>query len=80
MSLTLKRPKRIGEEDEEDLIRFQEEFLRNKNEQPAAKVIKKQQKSEDTIENEKQNDQPIKKNKIEIDCKLNSIIYLFILP
>lgn len=40
---TLKRPKRIGDdEDEDELMRFQEEFLKNKasREQPAAKVVR----------------------------------------
>ncbi len=39
MSFHLKRPKRDDQED--DLLKFQEEFLRNKgSEQPAAKVVK----------------------------------------
>ena len=38
MSLNLKRPKRG--EDEDDLLEFQEQFLKNMNQQPSAKVIK----------------------------------------
>ena len=63
MEFNLKRPKRIDEEDEDDLIRFQEEFLKNKSsEQPAAKVIRRNE------DNEKSS-QPIKApNKFQIDC------------
>jgi hypothetical protein len=74
MNYNLKRPKRIGEEDEDDLIKFQEEFLKNKQDRPAATVVKKQPKIET------QNDeQPPKENveekraRVEIDCN-----YIFI--
>ncbi|RNA07214.1 RNA polymerase II-associated 1 [Brachionus plicatilis] len=40
MSVNLKRPKGIGEEDEDELFKFQEEFLRQKSLQPSAKVVK----------------------------------------
>jgi hypothetical protein len=40
-SLNLKRPKRLNEENEEDLIAFQESFLKNQgNSAPAAKCVK----------------------------------------
>ncbi len=43
MNYNLRRPKRISQEDEDDLIEFQEKFLQNKNnEQPAAKCIRTQ--------------------------------------
>ena len=42
MNFNLKRPKRLGDEGEDDLIEFQEKFLQNKtNEQPAAKCVRK---------------------------------------
>ncbi|CAF0788208.1 unnamed protein product [Brachionus calyciflorus] len=40
MNSNLKRPKGLSEEDEDELFRFQEEFLRNKTSQPAAKVVR----------------------------------------
>ncbi len=63
-SLHLKRPKRFDKEDEDELIAFQESFLKNQsNEQPAAKCIKKQQPIEaDNIKK--------KANKCEINCKI----------
>lgn len=42
--LNLKRPQRIGQEDEDELLAFQEQFLKNKkaaNDQPAAKCVRK---------------------------------------
>jgi hypothetical protein len=77
MEYHLKRPKRAGEEDEDDLLAFQEAFLKNKSEQPAAKVIKTNQNraSDDTNSNQdaRQSQSQIlqSKNKIEIDCKFN---------
>jgi hypothetical protein len=68
MSFNLKRPKRLGEEDEEDLIRFQEEFLKNKSVQPAATVVKKNKPTDEKPENNVQKSRP--KQKVEIDCKL----------
>ena len=69
MSFNLKRPKRLGEEDEEDLIRFQEEFLKNKSVQPAATVVKKNKLTYEKPENNAQKSRP--KQKVEIDCKFN---------
>ena len=64
-SLHLKRPKRVNDEDEDDLIAFQENFLKNKtNEQPAAKCVKKQQPL--VAELIQQN-----ATKQEINCKIN---------
>ena len=41
MNSNIKRPKRIDQENEDDLLAFQEEFLRSKSqEQPAAKVVR----------------------------------------
>ncbi len=63
-NLHLKRPKRVNDEDEDDLIAFQENFLKNKtNEQPAAKCIKKQKPPVD---------ESAQKNatKKEINCKI----------
>lgn len=70
MNYNLKRPKRIDEESEEDLLKFQEEFLKNRKstDVPAAKVIKK--KDSDNV----QSTQATRKNitkKIEYDCKHN---------
>ena len=77
MSLNLKRPKRIGEEDEEDLIRFQEEFLKNKAQQPAAKVIKKQPRNDltelaETNLDKKENEhiKEMSKKRPQIDCNI----------
>jgi hypothetical protein len=39
--MNVKRPKRINEEDEDDLLQFQEEFLKQKQ-QPSVKLIKKE--------------------------------------
>lgn len=72
MNYNLKRPKRIGEEDEDDLIKFQEEFLKNKQDRPAATVVKKQAKIETQTD-----EQPVKENvqertaRVEIDCSYN---------
>lgn len=53
MNFGIKRPKRVGEEDEDELIRFQEEFLKNKsNEQPAAKVVRLNPNNNLTCKNE----------------------------
>jgi hypothetical protein len=68
MDYHLKRPKRVGEEDEDDLLAFQEAFLKNKSEQPAAKVIKISQNKPDTNEQDVKASQPQSKNKFEIDC------------
>ncbi len=63
MSFHLKRPKRDDKED--DLLKFQEEFLRNKgSEQPAAKVIKNPKMSENLQDTENIED---KSQKMEID-------------
>ena len=41
MNSNIKRPKRIDQENEDDLLAFQEEFLKGKSQdQPAAKVIR----------------------------------------
>lgn len=40
MNVNLKRPKGISEEDENELFKFQEEFLNQKSLQPSAKVVK----------------------------------------
>jgi hypothetical protein len=71
MEYHLKRPKRVGEEDEDDLLAFQEAFLKNKSEQPAAKVIKTSQaKASDEEQNEnKESTKILTKPKIQIDCK-----------
>ena len=72
MSFNLKRPKRLGEENEDDLIQFQEEFLKNKSVQPAATVIKKTKPSE-ILPDVKEADESrtrTAKQKIEIDCKI----------
>jgi hypothetical protein len=69
MSFNLKRPKRIGEENEDDLIRFQEEFLKNQSVQPAATVVKKNKLTDvnDTTNNvQNKNSRP--KQKVEINC------------
>lgn len=64
MNSNLKRPKGIGEEDEEELFKFQEEFLRQKSTQPSAKVVK-------LSKNEKITNLPdqAKNSKPKIDCK-----------
>ena len=70
MSFNLKRPKRLGEENEDDLIRFQEEFLKNKSDQPAATVIKKHKTTENETNSAPEsnmNNQHSKK--VVIDCK-----------
>lgn len=72
MEYNLKRPKRINEEDEDELLRFQEEFLKNKSsQQPAAKVVKRETTVID--ESQKGNKLTDKKSKFHIDCNL--IIY-----
>lgn len=72
MEYNLKRPKRINEEDEDELLRFQEEFLKNKSsQQPAAKVVKRETNVVD--ESQKGNKLTDKKSKCHIDCNL--IIY-----
>ncbi len=80
MNYNLKRPKRIGEEDEDDLLAFQEEFLKSKSEQPAAKVIRvkkednaqtnphKSATEEEEKKQEKDENKPNLKNKVQIDC------------
>jgi len=72
MSFNLKRPKRIGEEDEEDLIRFQEEFLKNKSVQPAATVVKKNKTTDEKTAENGQKSQP--KPRVEINCKIFQIL------
>ena len=49
--MNVKRPKRLNEEDEDDLMQFQNEFLKL-NQQPSAKVVKKQELNEDRIKEE----------------------------
>ena len=44
--MNLKRPKRLQEEDEDDLLEFQRQFLQNKTDQPAAKVVRHQTDTE----------------------------------
>ena len=71
MEYNLKRPKRIGEEDEDDLLVFQEQFLKNKSEKPAAKVIKINPVSSERDDiSSKQQQKASVKQKIQIDCKL----------
>ena len=69
MSFNLKRPKRIGEESEDDLIRFQEEFLKNKSVQPAATVIKKNKLTDENATNNVPNKNSRPKQKVEINCR-----------
>ena len=74
MSFHLKRPKRDDQED--DLLKFQEEFLRSKgSEQPAAKVIKNP-KATENVEKEKKDD---KSQKMEIDSMILKIKVYFII-
>ena len=60
MSLNLKRPKRG--EDEDDLLEFQEQFLKNMNQQPSAKVIKETDTSQLNKETTQDTD-------VKMDCK-----------
>jgi hypothetical protein len=60
MEINLKRPKRVGEESEEDLLKFQEDFLKNKLGQPAAKVVK-------TYEND--SGKKSEEKKLQVDCE-----------
>lgn len=83
MSLNLKRPKRINEEDEDDLLRFQEEFLKNKsNQQPAAKVIRKtnaddsKKLGDNLIEPTNDENNLIHSKRIEIDCNFKRLNFL----
>lgn len=70
MSFNLKRPKRIGEENEDDLIRFQEEFLKNQSVQPAATVVKKNKLTDENNPiNNVQNKNSRPKQKVEINCR-----------
>ena len=66
MEFNLKRPKRVGEESEEDLIKFQEDFLKNKLGQPAAKVVK----TYETCAEKK-----IDEQKLQVDCTF--LLHLF---
>lgn len=67
MSFSLKRPKRIDEEDEDELMRFQEEFLKNKSiEQPAAKVIRCSDVSQNDTSTSKNTKKPVQ---TQFDCK-----------
>jgi len=59
MEFNLKRPKRVGEESEEDLLKFQEDFLKNKLGQPAAKVVKTYETG---------GEKKVEENKFQIDC------------
>lgn len=75
MSFHLKRPKRDDQED--DLLKFQEEFLRSKgSEQPAAKVIKNPKANENVEEKEKKDE---KSQKMEIDSMILKIKLYFII-
>jgi hypothetical protein len=67
MEYTLKRPQRIADEDEDDILAFQEEFLRKKSEIPAAKVIKVN--NEASNQRDETNKDSDKKNKVIIDCR-----------
>jgi hypothetical protein len=66
MSFHVKRPKRLGEENEDDLMRFQEEFLKNKSTQPAATVVKKQKQAENES-NSMEDLNGIKKDKMKLN-------------
>jgi hypothetical protein len=65
-SLIIKRPKRIGDEETEDeLLKFQEEFLRNKKDsQPAAKVYRPNNNNNNNNSNNKNE---IQQEKIDFD-------------
>lgn len=60
----LKRPKRVSEEDEDDLLAFQEQFLKSRVDQPAAKVVKVSQNEEPV----KKENVVEKKSQMVIDC------------
>ena len=52
--MDIKRPKRLNEESEEDLMMMQEEFLKQKSE-PSVKVTRKAREPDDQL---KQNQKP----------------------
>ena len=76
MSLHLKRPKRINEEDEDDLLKFQEEFLKNKAQigEPAAKVIRNPITADG---NQSEQSNNINKEKKSEKTKFDSIFLIF---
>ena len=67
MEQTLKRPKGIDQEDEDELLNFQEQFLKNRPEMPAAKVIKINNNNNSNSQNQNKTDS---KPRIEIDCNI----------
>ena len=71
MNTNFKRPKRIDQENEDDLLAFQEEFLKNRAGQdpPAAKVIRMNSSSTAPQETKTQ-----KKTATEFDCKSLGLI------
>ena len=71
-NLTLKRPKRINDEDEDDLLAFQEQFLKSKNnEQPSAKCVR--QYSDETKKNEDKKESVKENIPEDMDCMCCSI-------
>lgn len=69
-SLNLKRPKRLNEEGEDDLIAFQENFLKTQaNSAPAAKCVKVYPEAEN--KNAKPAADDKENERIETDCNIS---------
>ena len=67
--LNLKRPQRIGQEDEDELLAFQEQFLKIKNasnDQPAAKCVRKYPESEKSTSSEEMSKE--KEKNYDLEC------------
>ena len=72
--LNIKRPKRGDQED--DLLKFQEEFLRNKNaERPAAQVIRNVTQPSDHTEEKGKITRDVKEEKMDLDCNYNILSF-----